>query len=218
MTLNYLLEYAVMTKILVLNSSVQGDASVSRKLVDEAVAALDTDSRTTVLRRDVVEDALPHLSPEAMAALRLGQDASPDQKQALALSDALVAELQAADIVVIGAPMYNFGMPSQLKAWFDHVLRSGITFRYTEQGPEGLLKGKRALVVETRGGFYSEGPAAVMDAQEPHLRGMLTFMGITDVTFIRAERLAMGAELANTAIVDATAGIHAFADGLRVAA
>ncbi len=101
------------------------------------------------------------------------------RRQPTALSDTLIAELQSADILVIGAPMYNFGIASTLKAWFDHVLRAGITFRYGESGPEGLLKGKRAIVIESRGGLYSEGPAQVMDAQEPHLRGMLRFMGIT---------------------------------------
>lgn len=96
--------------------------------------------------------------------------------------------------------MYNFGMPSTLKAWFDHVLRSGITFRYSENGPEGLLKGKRAMVIESRGGLYSEGLAQQMDSQEPHLRNLLGFMGITDVIFLRAEKLAFGPEAREQAI------------------
>jgi FMN-dependent NADH-azoreductase len=90
--------------------------------------------------------------------------------------------------------MYNFGIPSTLKAWFDYVLRAGITFRYSAAGPEGLLKGKRAIVIESRGGLYSEGPALVMDSQEPHLRTLLGFIGIADVTFVRAEKLAFGDE------------------------
>src|SRR5262249_37703236 len=102
--------------------------------------------------------------------------------------------LKGADVVVIGAPMYNFGIPSTLKAWFDHVLRAGITFRYTQNGPEGLVTGKRALVVVTRGGLYSEGPAQAMDSQEPHLRTLLGFIGITAVAFVRAEKLAFGDE------------------------
>ena len=93
------------------------------------------------------------------------------------MSDALIAELKAADLVVIGAPMYNFGMSSTLKAWFDHVLRAGVTFRYSDDGPEGLLKGKKAIVIESRAGLYSEGPAAAMDGQEPHLRTLLGFIG-----------------------------------------
>jgi FMN-dependent NADH-azoreductase len=96
--------------------------------------------------------------------------------------------------------MYNFGIPSTLKAWFDHVLRAGVTFRYSEAGPEGLMKGKRAIVVMSRSGFYGEGPAQVMDSQEPHLRTMLDFIGITDVSFIRAEKLAFGPEAREEAI------------------
>ncbi|MEI2735652.1 MAG: NAD(P)H-dependent oxidoreductase [Rhodoblastus sp.] len=119
------------------------------------------------------------------------------------LSDALVAELQAADTIVIGAPMYNFGIASTLKAWFDYVLRAGVTFRYTEAGPEGLLKGKRAIVVASRGGLYSEGPAKSFDSQEPHLRTLLGFIGITDVEFVRVERLAFGPEAREQSIADA---------------
>ena len=103
--------------------------------------------------------------------------------------------------------MYNFGMASTLKTWFDHVLRAGVTFRYTAEGPEGLVKGKRAIVIETRAGFYSDGPAAIMDNQEPHIRTLLGFMGIGDVTFIRAEKLAFGPEASSAAIADAIAEI-----------
>ena len=141
------------------------------------------------------------------------------RRAALALSDELVAELEAADTIVIGAPMYNFGITSTLKAWFDYVLRTGITFRYTEVGPEGLLKGKRAIVVESRGGLYSEGPASVMDSQEPHLRTMLGFMGVTDVTFVRAEKLAFGPEAREKAIDAARAELGRVVQGeLRRAA
>ena len=132
--------------------------------------------------------------------MRGAEPANAAQAAALALSDELVAELQAADIVVIGAPMYNFGIASTLKAWFDYVLRAGMTFRYTEAGPEGLVKGKRAIVIESRGGLYSEGPAQAMDSQEPHLRTLLGFIGITDVTFVRAEKLAFGPEAREQAI------------------
>jgi FMN-dependent NADH-azoreductase len=99
--------------------------------------------------------------------------------------------------------MYNFGMASTLKAWFDHVARAGITFRYSEAGPEGLLKGKKTIVVESRAGLYSEGPAAAMDSQEPHLRTLLGFLGLDDVTFVRAERLAFGPEAAAASIAGA---------------
>jgi FMN-dependent NADH-azoreductase len=119
------------------------------------------------------------------------------------LSDELIAELKAADTVVIGSPMYNFGIASTLKAWFDYVLRAGITFRYTENGPVGLIEGKRAIVVVSRGGLYSEGPAQAFDSQEPHLRTLLGFMGISDVTFVRAEKLAFGPEAREQAIAAA---------------
>jgi FMN-dependent NADH-azoreductase len=134
------------------------------------------------------------------------------EREALALSDALIAEVKEADLIVLGAPMYNFGMASTLKSWFDHVLRAGVTFRYGEAGPEGLVTGKKALVIETRAGFYSEGPAAAMDHQEQHIRTLLGFMGVTDVDFIRAEKLAFGPEAAETAIADAVGEIEGFAE------
>ncbi len=116
------------------------------------------------------------------------------------LSNELIDELQSADTIVIGAPMYNFSISSTLKSWFDYVLRAGLTFRYGEAGPEGLVKGKRAIVILTRGGLYSEGPAKMMDSQEPHLRTLLGFIGITDVTFVRAEKLGFGQEHREQAI------------------
>jgi FMN-dependent NADH-azoreductase len=129
----------------------------------------------------------------------------------LALSDTLVGELQAADLIVIGAPMYNFGMSSTLKTWFDHVLRARVTFRYTESGPEGLLKGKKAIVIESRAGLYSEGPAAAMDSQEPHIRTLLGFIGIDDVEFVRVEKLAFGPEVAEASVAGAVATVRGFA-------
>jgi FMN-dependent NADH-azoreductase len=190
-----------MSTVLVLNSSASGDASVSKQLVGDAVTRLRTqDPSTRVVTRDLGESPIPHLTQDSAAALRGAEPTNESQRAALALSDELVAELKAADTIVIGAPMYNFGITSTLKAWFDYVLRAGITFRYTEAGPEGLLKGKRAIVVESRGGLYSEGPASVMDSQEPHLRTLLGFMGITDVTFVRAEKLAFGPEAREQAI------------------
>ncbi|HEU4518450.1 MAG TPA: FMN-dependent NADH-azoreductase [Microvirga sp.] len=190
-----------MSTVLVLNSSALGDASVSGRLVQEAVARLRSgDPAVRVVTRDLGADPIPHLTLDAATAIRGAEPANPDQAAARALSDALVAELSAADTLVIGAPMYNFGITSTLKAWFDHVLRAGVTFRYGESGPEGLLTGKRAIVVETRGGLYSEGPAKAMDSQEPHLRTLLGFIGITDVTFVRAEKLAFGPEARQEAI------------------
>jgi FMN-dependent NADH-azoreductase len=198
-----------MTNILIIDSAATGDASVSRKLTDAAEQTIRRrDPSARIVRRDIGKAPIPHLTEESVPAIRAGIVESETAREALALSDALVAELQEADLIVIGAPMYNFGMPSTLKAWFDHVLRARVTFRYTEAGPEGLLKGKKAIVVEARAGLYSEGPAAALDSQEPHLRTLLGFMGITDVTFVRAEKLAFGPEAAEAAIGDALGQIE----------
>ena len=180
-----------MSKVLVLTSSVLGDASVSNQLTTHIVNQLRLkNGKSKVIARDLGSNPVPHLTQDSTIALRVPEAENEVQANAQALSDELIAELKAADLLVIGAPMYNFGIPSTLKAWFDYVLRAGVTFSYSDAGPEGLLKGKRAIVVLTRGGLYSEGPAQLMDAQEPHLRTLLGFIGITDVTFIRAEKLA----------------------------
>jgi FMN-dependent NADH-azoreductase len=190
-----------MSTVLVLTSSALGEASVSNQLVQDAVARLRSrDPDRTVVTRDLGNSPVPHLNPDSAAALRGGVPANVAQATAQSLSDELISELKAADTVIIGAPMYNFGIASTLKAWFDYVLRAGITFRYTESGPVGLVEGKRAIVIESRGGFYSDGPANAMDSQEPHLRTLLGFMGITDVTFIRAEKLAFGPDAREQAI------------------
>ena len=178
-----------------------GEASISNQLVQMAVDRLRTRHPGTEIKTlDLGRDPIPHLTLDAATALRGGEAANAVQAAAQALSAELVADLRAADTIVIGAPMYNFGIASNLKTWFDYVLRAGITFRYTKSGPIGLLDGKRAIVIESRGGLYSEGPAQAFDSQEPHLRGLLNFIGITDVTFVRAERLAFGPEVREQAI------------------
>lgn len=195
-----------MSNVLVVTSSALGEASVSNLLVQEAVAALRAQNpELKVVTRDLGRAPIPHLTTDSAAAIRGAEPANAAQTAAQALSDELIAELRAADTVVIGAPMYNFGITSTLKAWFDYVLRAGVTFRYGENGPEGLLPGKKAIVIETRGGLYSEGPAQAMDSQEPHLRTMLGFMGISDVTFIRAEKLAFGPEVRDEVLTHARA-------------
>jgi FMN-dependent NADH-azoreductase len=123
----------------------------------------------------------------------------------VALNDALIEEFLAADIVVIGAPMYNFSVPSQLKAWIDRVAVPGKTFSYTESGPQGLATGKKVFVASARGGVYSEGPAAAADFQEPFLRQVFAFFGIDDVTFIRAEGVAYGPDQYKAALDAAVA-------------
>ena len=201
-----------MTSILILDSAATGAGSISHGLTDGLAATIRRrHPAARIVRRDIGADPIPHLDAATTAAIRGAEAGSDEARAAVALSDQLVAELQAADLIVIGAPMYNFGMASTLKAWFDHVLRAGITFRYSEAGPEGLVKGKKAIVIETRGGLYSEGPAAAMDSQEPHLRTMLRFMGVEDVTFVRAEKLGFGPEAAAAAIAAATAQLDALA-------
>jgi FMN-dependent NADH-azoreductase len=182
-----------MSKVLVLNSSALGGASVSNQLVQDVLAELGArDPRLIVTVRDLGANPIPHLNSDSATALRGAAPRNEAQATAQELSDTLIAELKAADTIVIGAPMYNFGIPSTLKAWFDYVLRAGITFRYTEAGPVGLLEGKRAIVIESRGGYYSEGATKVLDSQEPHLKTLLGFVGIKDTTFIRVEKLAFG--------------------------
>jgi len=184
-----------MSKVLVLNSSALGGASVSNQLVQDVLAELRArDPRLIVTVRDLGANPIPHLNSDSATALRGAAPRNEAQAAAQELSDTLIAELKAADTIVIGAPMYNFGIPSTLKAWFDYVLRAGITFRYTEAGPVGLLEGKRAIVIESRGGYYSEGATKVLDSQEPHLKTLLGFVGIKDTTFIRVEKLAFGPE------------------------
>lgn len=202
-----------MANILIVDSAATGEASVSRKLTRALADTLQRrDPAARIVHRDVGTAPIPHLTEATVPAIRAGIVESPEAERALALSNELVAELKGADVIVIGAPMYNFGMPSTLKAWFDHVLRAGITFRYSEAGPEGLVTGKKAIVVEARAGLYSEGPAAAMDSQEPHLRTLLGFMGVTDVAFVRAEKLAFGPEAAAAAIAEAVSALESFAE------
>jgi FMN-dependent NADH-azoreductase len=208
-----------MSKVLVINSSVSGPESVSARLTREFADTLKSALPSTEIKvRDIGAEPVPHLMHETVAGIR-AEARTEAEKGAQALSDKLIAELRQADLIVIGAPMYNFGLPSTLKAWFDHVLRARITFRYTEAGPEGLLKDKRAIIIESRAGIYSEGPAAAMDGQEPHLRTLLGFMGITDVHFVRVEGLAFGPEAASAAVEAAVGQLRGLAvQGLPLAA
>jgi FMN-dependent NADH-azoreductase len=201
-----------MTNVLIVDSAATGEASVTRRLTGELEAVLRGRGPVRIVHRDVGTHPVPHLTAETTPAIRGAEAETESARDALALSDALIAELKAADVVVIGAPMYNFGIPSTLKAWFDHVLRAGITFRYSEAGPEGLLKGKTTIVIESRAGLYSSGPSAAMDSQEPHLRTLLGFMGLDGATFVRVEKLAFGPEQAAASIaeaIDALRGIAA---------
>lgn len=201
-----------MTNILIIDSAATGEASVTRRLTGELEAILRGRGPVRIVRRDVGTDTIPHLTAETTPAIRGAEAETEAARDAVALSDALIAELKAADLVVIGAPMYNFGIASTLKAWFDHVLRAGITFRYSEAGPEGLLKGRKAIVIESRAGLYSEGPASAMDSQEPHLRTLLGFMGLDDATFVRVEKLAFGPDQASASIAGAVEQLRGLAE------
>lgn len=183
-----------MNHILVINSSLSGEASVSRILVEDAVRRLlEVNPDAAITYRDLGDAHIPHLTSATVAGVR-AVPRTQAELAAQALSDELIAELQAADVVVIGAPMYNFSIPTALRAWFDHVLRPRVTFAYNEGGPQGLLTGIRVIVIESRGGLYSEGPTKAMDFQEPYLKTLLGFVGMTDVTFIHAEKIGFGLE------------------------
>jgi FMN-dependent NADH-azoreductase len=207
-----------MMTILVIDSAVTGEASVSKTLVQEAVATLTAENESArVIYRDLGQKPVPHLTEETLAGVR-GEPKTDAERATRALSDDLIAELRAADIIVIGAPMYNFGVATSLRAWFDHVLRAGETFRYSEAGPRGLLGGKRVIVVESRGGLYSEGPSKAIDFQEPYLSHLLGFIGLTDVSFVRAERIGYGPEARAEAIKAATSALRQAAQELLRAA
>jgi FMN-dependent NADH-azoreductase len=196
-----------MTHILVLNSSISREGSVSRILVEDALQRLlEVNPGATVKQRDLGNSPIPHLTPATVAGVRAAA-ATPEERVAAALSDELIEELRAADIIVIGAPMYNFSIASGLRTWFDHVIRPRVTFSYSEAGPQGLLTGKRILVIESRGGLYSEGPSRAIDFQEPYLRWMLSFIGLSDVTFIHAEKIGFGIEAREAALAHAKAQI-----------
>ena len=192
-----------------LNSSLHGADSLSSRLASQFIKSLAqadrsgdaADASQSVVVRDLASQPLPHLTAERFTAfVTAPEQRTHDQASIAAESDALVAELAAADVIVIGLPMYNFGVPSTLKAYFDHVARAGVTFRYTANGPEGLLRGKRAYVIATRGGRYAGTPG---DLQSAFVRQFLGFIGITDVEFVYAEGLAMGEESRTAALVDA---------------
>jgi FMN-dependent NADH-azoreductase len=192
-----------MANILVLNSSVLGDGSVSRVLVEEAVHRLvEANPVASVIHRDLGAEPIPHLTTANVAGVR-GVPATDADFAARRLSDELIAELRSAEVIVIGAPMYNFSIPTGLRAWFDYVLRAGETFKYSDAGPQGLLTGKRVIVIESRGGLYSEGPAQAIDFQEPYLRTLLGFIGLSDVSFIHAEKLGFGPDAREAAVAAA---------------
>jgi FMN-dependent NADH-azoreductase len=206
-----------MTTILQINSAARSQGAQSTLLSNELTEKLQqSNPGARVVVRDLYSDALPHLDDSVLGAFFTPADQrTPEQQAIAARSDALVAELQAADIVVIGAPLYNFGISTQLKTYFDFIARAGLTFKYGPTGAQGLVTGKKVYVVSARGGKYLGTPG---DSQTPYLTTFLGFLGMTDVTFIYAEGLNMGADAAAAALADARDAIAAAAASTASAA
>jgi FMN-dependent NADH-azoreductase len=196
-----------MTTLLKINSSIL-DTGNANRLADEFVARWRAaHPQTRVIERDLTRHPIPHLDATTLTGFGTPADQrTPAQQAAVALSDALIEELRQADVIVLGVPMYNFGIPSPLKAWIDRVARAGITFRYTDQGPVGLLTGKKVYVLAARGGRYA-GTAG--DVQSAYLKQVLGFLGLTDIEFVYAEGLAISAESKAQAQAAASARIAA---------
>ena len=187
-----------------------GDGQSSRLARQFVAAWRDGEPGSRVVVRDLAADPVPHLTAERFQAfLAKPEERSPAQRAVADYSQGLIDELRDADVVVIGLPMYNFGVPSTLKAYFDHIARAGLTFRYTANGPEGLLKGKKAYVFAARGGLYAGTPA---DTQSGYVRDFLRFLGIEDVEFVYAEGLAMGDERKEAALEAAGRTIRSLAE------
>ena len=195
-------------KILQINASARRTGANSTRIANQIVArlrALHPGAQLT--RRDLAETPHPALDEAALGALFTpASQRTPEQAARVALDDVLIAELQAADVIVLGVPMYNFGIPAQLKNWIDAIARAGVTFRYTEQGPQGLVQGKRVYVALARGGVYRDTPA---DTQVPYLKTLFAFLGMEDLRFIYAEGLNMGPDAASRGFAQADADLEA---------
>ncbi|MGO2415287.1 MULTISPECIES: FMN-dependent NADH-azoreductase [Cobetia] len=199
--------------VLLVSASLFDDNGNSRVLAASFVRALEASGlQYKLTHHDLVERDLPHLGAAEMQAwMTPADERTAAQRELVMLSDTFLAELRAADLLVIAAPLYNLGIPSQMKAWFDRVLRAGETFNYTAQGPVGLLEGKQALVLAARGGVYA---GSELDSQTPHLKSMLGLMGIADQHYVYAEGLNMGDEYKAKAMTEAQSGIANFVEML----
>ena len=197
-------------KILQINASARSAGANSTRVADSITARLQAAHPGALVEvRDLAANPHPVLDEPALSAqFTPAEQRSPEQAARVALDDALIAQLQSADAIVLGVPMYNFGVPVQLKAWIDAIARAGVTFRYTENGPQGLITGKKVYVALARGGLYRNTPA---DSQVPYLKSVLAFLGMTDVEFIYAEGLAMGPDAAAKGFAEAQAQIDAIA-------
>jgi FMN-dependent NADH-azoreductase len=203
-----------MGSLLFVTSSLMGDKSQSRQVATDYVASVrKANPGLKVVERHLTPDTIPHLGMDALAGLGTAPESrTPAQTAAVALADGIIEEVEAADTIVLAVPMYNFSVPSTLKAWLDHVARAGRTFKYTANGPEGQLKGKRVIVVVSRGGVYTgDSPAKGMDFQEPYLRTFFGFLGVTDVSFVQLEGQAVGPDIAAKGLAAAKSALTALA-------
>ena len=196
-----------MSTLLQLNTSLFSKDGQSSKLADQFVAGWQANNPgSRVIARDLSSEPVPHLTAERFQAfLAKPDERSVEQQAVVKFSDALIDELKQADVIVLGLPMYNFGVPSVLKAYFDHIARGGVTFRYTEKGPVGMLTGKKAYVFATRGGLYAGTP---LDTQTAYVRDFLRFLGIADVEFVYAEGLAISDASKQAALANAARSIE----------
>ncbi|NYT72259.1 NAD(P)H-dependent oxidoreductase [Halomonas sp. QX-2] len=200
------------TRALVITSSILAENGQSIALANRFIEQASARNDVNVTQRDVVKTSLPHLDISELGAWQVAAAERTSEQQVLAArSDELLAELRANDVLVIAVPMYNLGIPSQLKAWFDRVLRAGETFRYTENGPQGLVEGKRAIILAARGGQYA---GTEFDSQTPHLKAMLGLMGIKEVDVVYAEGLNLGEQQREAAIKEAFQAIDQLVEGL----
>jgi FMN-dependent NADH-azoreductase len=192
-----------MTTLLQINSSINNGDGQSSRLANQFVAAFrERNPDARFIKRDLAAEAVPHLTAERFGAfITKPEEHTPTQRAVVAYSDALIAELKSADVFVLGLPMYNFGVPSQLKAYFDHIARAGVTFRYTPNGPEGLLTGKKVYVFAARGGQHV---GTALDTQTSYVRDFFRFLGISDLEFVYAEGLAVGPEVRGASLAKAT--------------
>ena len=197
----------IIKNILVVTASIFGQDGQSSQLVERTLQQLkQTHGEIQITYRDLAKEPVPHLDASRFGAfLSDTNDRTDEQKRIVDYSDSLIAEIKQADIVIMGVPMYNFGIPSALKAYFDHIARSGITFRYTEHGPVGLLEDRPVYILAARGGVYAGTPN---DSQTPYLRSFLGFLGLKDVHFVYAEGLNMGDDQKKGALEDAGRNIE----------
>ena len=199
-----------MSNVLIIESSARQQDSFSRQLTRQFISqwqAAHPADRVTV--RDLARNPVPHLDADLLGGwMKPEAQRSAEENASLQRSNELTDEVLAADVLVLAAPMYNFAIPSTLKAWLDHVLRAGVTFKYTETGPQGLLTGKQAYVLTARGGLYA---GSTSDHQEPYLRQVMAFIGIHDVTFIHAEGLNLGGDFQEKGLNQAKARLAAIA-------